>query len=409
MALYDAKIKEAVRKFPDSPGVYIMRNGKREIIYIGKAASLKKRVGSYFNRALNPKTELLVADIRSIDFRTTDSAMEALILEANLIKLYKPYYNIRLKDDKYFVNIIITDEEYPRVLIVRATDRKKHKAKYVFGPYTSKYDAGKVIDFLAKLFCRRAGAGATSGLYRQYYIKGYGSGKVGDISRKEYIKIISYVKSFLEGKKSGIIRKLEREMQAAAAKQDFEQAAVYRDQLFALRHIRDAAFLRREDLLLEDNSGTFERIEGYDISNISGEDAVGSMVVFRYGRPDKDEYRKFKINRVKGANDPAMMREILRRRFGGGHGWKAPDVIVMDGGIAQVNAAKTVMREFDLDIPLVGIAKGPDRKGEKLFFSGPESFLFPDVELIKKVRDEAHRFAVSYHRKLRRDKIRKQG
>lgn len=407
MTLYDKKVKETVRKFPDSPGVYIMRGEKKEIIYIGKATSLKKRVGSYFNRTLNPKTELLVADIRSIDFRVTDSAMEALILEANLIKLYKPYYNIRLKDDKYFVNIIITDEEYPRVLIVRATDEKKHKARYVFGPYTSKYDAGKVIDFLVKIFCRRAGTGATSGLYRHYYIKGYHSGRVGDISRRDYMKIISYIRSFLEGKKSGIIRKLEKEMERAAKRQDFEQAAVSRDQLFALRHIRDTAFLRREDLLLEDNAGTFERIEGYDISNISGEDAVGSMVVFRYGRPDKDEYRKFKIRHVKGANDPAMMHEVLMRRFGNGHDWRYPDVIVMDGGLTQVNAAKMVLRQFDPEIPVVGIAKGPDRKGEKLFFSGPESFIFPDVELIKKVRDESHRFAINYHRKLRRGKIKK--
>jgi len=305
------------------------------------------------------------------------------------------------------VNIVITDEEYPRVLIVRATDKKKHKTKYVFGPYTSKYDAVKVIDFLTKIFCRRAGAGATSSLYRRYYIKGYSSGRVGDISRKDYMKIISYIKSFLEGKKSGIIRKLEKEMKLAAAKQDFEQAAVYRDQLFALRHIRDMAFLSREDLLLEDNPGIFERIEGYDISNIGGEDAVGSMVVFRYGRPDKDEYRKFKIKTVKDANDPAMMREVLRRRFDGGHDWPLPEVIVMDGGITQVNAAKMILRQFDLKIPIVGIAKGPDRKGEKLFFSGPESFIFPDIELIKKIRDESHRFAISYHRRLRGKRIAK--
>jgi excinuclease ABC subunit C len=134
MALYDEKVREAVRKFPDSPGVYVMRNSRREIIYIGKAASLKKRVGSYFNRALNPKTELLVAEIKNIDFRITDSAMEALILEANLIKLYKPHYNIRLKDDKYFVNIVITDEEYPRVLIVRATDKHKPRRNMFSAP-----------------------------------------------------------------------------------------------------------------------------------------------------------------------------------------------------------------------------------------------------------------------------------
>ncbi|MFA7171125.1 MAG: GIY-YIG nuclease family protein [Candidatus Paceibacterota bacterium] len=407
MTLYDAKIKEVVKRFPDSPGVYIMKNEEEEIIYIGKATSLRKRVGSYFNRALSAKTEKLVGDIKSIDYKDTDSAMEALILEANLINLHKPYYNIKLKDDKYFVNIIITDEKYPRVLIVRATDEKKEKAKYIFGPYVSKYDAGKVIDFLVKVFSRRGDFGATSGLYRQYYIKGYNSGKTGDISQKDYAKIISYIKSFLEGKKSGIIKKLEKEMQSAARENEYEKAATMRDQIFALRHIRDTAFIRKEDLLLDDNAGTFERIEGYDISHISGEDAVGSMVVFRRGKPDKDEYRKFKIKTVEGSDDPAMMREVLERRFGNGHDWQLPDVIVMDGGITQTNAAKTVLKKHGLEIPIVGIAKGPDRKGEKLFFSGPKSFIFPDVELIKKVRDESHRFAIGYHRKLRRDKIKK--
>lgn len=410
MALYDIKVKEAVREFPDSPGVYIMRNGNKEIIYIGKATSLRKRVGSYFNRTLNAKTESLVAEVHTIDFRTTDSSMEALILEANLIKLYKPYYNIKLKDDKYFVNIIITDEKFPRVLIMRATDEKKNKAKNIYGPYTSKRDAGKVVDLLVKIFCRNyneLNPYSTGNLYLQYYMKGYASGKTGSITEIDYSKIISYIKTFLEGKKASVIKKMESEMKSAAVKNDFEKAAKIRDQVFALKHIRDTAFISREDLLLENNRGIFERIEGYDISNISGTDAVGSMVVFRYGKPDKDEYRKFKIKTVKGANDVAMMSEVLERRFGNNHDWQLPSVIVMDGGITQTNIAKSVLKKLDLEIPIVGIAKGPDRKGEKLFFSAPKDFIFPDVELIKKVRDEAHRFAITYHRKLRSDKIKK--
>lgn len=407
MTLYDAKIKKAVKDFPDSPGVYLMKDGGGDIIYIGKATSLRKRVGSYFNSALNDKTSALVAEIKSIDYRNTDSAMEALILEANLINLFKPYYNIKLKDDKYFVNIIITDEEFPRVLIVRATDEKKKKARYIFGPYTSKQDAAKVIDLLIKIFCRSHDGSGTANLYRRYYIKGYHSGKVGDISPKEYTKIISYIRSFLEGKKASVIKRLEAEMKREAAKNHFEEAAEIRDQLFALRHIRDTAFLNKDDLLLEKNPGSFERIEGYDISNISGEYAVGSMVVFRRGRPDKDEYRKFKIKTVEGANDPAMMREVISRRFGNSHDWPLPEVIVMDGGLTQTNAAKTILKKLYLEIPIVGIAKGPDRKGEKLFFSGPKGFIFPDIELIKKVRDESHRFAISYHRKLRSAKFKK--
>ncbi|MDD3190239.1 MAG: UvrB/UvrC motif-containing protein [Candidatus Pacebacteria bacterium] len=407
MSLFDANIKEVVKKFPDSPGVYLMKNEKAEIIYVGKATSLRKRVGSYFNRALNTKTEKLVSDIRGIDFKMTESAMEALILEANLISLYKPYYNIKLKDDKYFVNIIITEEKFPRILIARASDEKKQKTKNIFGPYTSKRDAKQVIDLLVKIFCSRRdkSSSSTENLYLRYYIKGYSSGKIGSIAEKDYKKIIYNIKSFLEGRKEKIIKKAEKEMLSAAKRSEFEKAAQLRDQIFALQHIRDTAFMDKEDLLLEKQSTDFDRIEGYDISNTSGKDAVGSMVVFRRNKPDKDEYRKFKIKTVQGANDIAMMKEILERRFGNGHDWQLPDLIIMDGGMTQTNAAKTVLKKHRLTIPIVGIAKGPDRKGEKLFFSAPKGFVFPDIDLIKKVRDESHRFAINYHRKLRGERI----
>jgi len=406
MPLFDTNIKETVKKFPDSPGVYLMKDKKGEIIYIGKATSLKKRVGSYFNRALNTKTEKLVSEIVDIDFQTTESAMEALILEANLINLHKPYYNIKLKDDKYFVNIIITEEKFPRILIARASDKKKRKTKNIFGPYTSKQDARRVIDLLAKIFCnKKKDPSSTENLYLRYHIKGYSSGKVGSISEGDYKKIINNIKSFLKGKKERVVKRTEEEMLSAARRKDFEKAAQLRDQIFALRHIRDTAFMDKEDLLLEKQSTDFDRIEGYDISNISGKDAVGSMVVFRRNRPDKDEYRKFKIKTVQGANDIAMMKEVLERRFGNGHDWQLPDLIVMDGGMTQTNAAKTVLKKNGLTIPIVGIAKGPDRKGEKLFFSAPKGFVFPDIGLIKEVRDESHRFAINYHRKLRENKI----
>lgn len=402
MSLYSQKIKESVKKFPDSPGVYLMSNLAKEIIYVGKATSLRKRVGSYFSRALNTKTEKLVSEIDKIDFITTTSVLEALILEANLISLHSPKYNIKLKDDKYFVNIVITKEDFPRVLITRYSDKDKKKAKYIFGPYASKYEARKVIDVLVKIFVSNRGGSSTEKIYRQYYIKGYASGLVGKISQRDYTKIIAYIKSFLEGKKNGVIGKLKREMDFAAEKEEFERAAEIRDQIFALENIRDAAFMKKDDLFLENSYEKLDRIEGYDISNISGDFAVGSMVVFRRGKSDKDEYRKFKIRAVDGANDLAMMREVLERRFKN-HDWQLPDLIVMDGGLGQINIAKLVLEDFGFRIPIVGIAKGPDRKGEKLFFSGPKGFIFPDVELIKKVRDESHRFAISYHRKLRKD------
>lgn len=400
MTFYGKKVKESVKKFPDSPGVYLMRDISGEIIYIGKATSLRKRVGSYFSHILNTKTEKLVRDIESIDFRKTESVLEALILEANLINLYKPKYNIKLKDDKYFVNIVITKERFPKILVIRANDRKKINVRYIFGPYTSKQEARKVVDVLVKIFFQKSGGSLTEKLYRQYYAKGYDSGKLGEISEEEYSKSILYIRSFLEGKTTKVIKNLEVEMKRASGLENFEKAAELRDQIFSLNHIRDIAFIKRDDLFLEKGTD-LKRIEGYDISNISGEFAVGSMVVFSGRKSDKDEYRKFKIKTVKGANDLAMMDEVLRRRFS--NNWPIPNLIIMDGGIGQVNIAKTILSNLGLEVPIVGIAKGPDRKGEKLFFSGPKGFMFPDVELIKKVRDESHRFAISYHRKLRKN------
>lgn len=395
-------IKQAIKKFPLSPGVYLMKDKNGKIIYIGKATSLKNRVGSYFAGALDNKTAKLIGEIAKIDYRATDTVVEALILEANLINKYKPIYNIKLKDDKSFTNIVITDEEYPRVLITRPTDEKKKKAKYIFGPYISKQDAEMVINLLVKIFDIYNNR-STEQLYRKYYIKGYSSGKVGDISKADYGKIIDNIKLFLEGKKKRIVRKLEREMRSEAKKMNFEKAGEKRNKIFALGHIQDTAFIKDKDILLKSPVKYPARAEAYDISNISGKFAAGSMVVFSYGKPDKNEYRKFKIRTVEKIDDVAMIKEILKRRFKHTE-WQYPDLLVIDGGLSQKNAAKEILNEYHLDIPIVAIAKGPSRKGEKLFFSAPKGYIFPDIEFIKKMRDEAHHFAISYHRKLRKIK-----
>lgn len=396
-------LKHKIKSFPDSPGVYLMKDKLGKTIYIGKAASLKNRVSSYFTRALDNKTAILMNETKKIDYQKTDNVIEALILEANLISKHQPKYNVKLKDDKSFANIIITDEEFPRVLIARPTDKKKKKAKYVFGPYTSKQEAEKVIDLLVKIFDIAEGKFDTLDLYRRYYIKGYSSGKVGDITKKDYAKTINNIKLFLEGGRKTVIRKMKNEMEKEAKKMDFEKAAKIRNQIFALEHIQDAAFIKEDDILARPYARFPARAEGYDISNISGKLAVGSMVVFSFGKPDKNEYRKFKIKTVEGANDIAMLREILERRFAHTN-WQIPDLLAIDGGLGQKNVAMIVLKKYGLDIPIVAIAKGPDRKNEKLFFSAPKGYVFPNVDFIKKMRDEAHRFAISYHRKLRRIK-----
>ncbi|MCK4918813.1 MAG: GIY-YIG nuclease family protein [Candidatus Pacebacteria bacterium] len=394
------KIKQKIKEFPDSSGVYLMKNKSGKIIYIGKATSLKNRVGSYFTGVLDNKTTVLVDDVRRIDFRQTDNVVEALILEANLIGKHKPKYNIKLKDDKSFSNIVITDEEYPKVLISRPTDKKKLKAKYIFGPYISKPQAEKVVNLLVKIFNSSFEKFNTANLYRGYYIKGFPSGRVGDISLKDYLKILNNIKLFLEGKKNSVIKKFEKEMKNEADKKNFEKASEIRNQIFSLQHIRDFAFIKDDDIVYKNKKKLPLRAEAYDISNISGKFSVGSMVVFSQGKPDKGEYRKFKIKFVIGANDVAMLGEVFERRFAH-QDWQLPDLIIIDGGLGQKNVASMILNEYNLDIPIVAIAKGPDRKGEKLFFSASRGYVFPDIEFIKKMRDEAHRFAISYHRKLR--------
>lgn len=395
------RIKNKIRDFPDLPGVYIMKNRSGEIIYIGKATSLKKRVTSYFTKSLDNKTAKLVSEIQNIGHRKTGNVLEALILEANLVSKYMPKYNIKLKDDKSFVNIIITDEKYPRIYTARPTDKKKFKVKHIFGPYLSKDSVLRVINFLIRTFDPPEKGNGTANLYRRYYLKGYSSGRIEDISRVDYMKIINNIKLFLEGKKGRIIKKLEKEMKAESGKMNFEKAARIRNQIFALRHIRDVAFIKREDIMVEPFSKYPHRTEGYDISNISGTFSVGSMVVFTDGRPDKSEYKKFKIRSMSGANDIAMLREMLERRFAHVE-WTLPDLLIIDGGLGQKNVAQTVLGEYDLRIPVIAIAKGPSRKEEKLFFSASRGFMFPETNFIKKIRDEAHRFAISYHRNLRK-------
>jgi excinuclease ABC subunit C len=208
---------------------------------------------------------------------------------------------------------------------------------------------------------------------------------------------------FLSGKKGAVIRHLERQMERYAKSENFEEAAKIRDRIFAIKHIEDIALLSRKinfSGTLTDNEGIVpHRVEAYDISNISGQYAVGSMVVFTDGEVDKSQYRKFKIRQSEGPNDYEMMREVLQRRFRH-HEWEFPNLILMDGGKGQVSIAMKVLQAYELNIPVVGFAKGPDRKGEKLIFSQPLKGY--NMDTFRELRDEAHRFAQAYYRQLHR-------
>ena len=223
---------------------------------------------------------------------------------------------------------------------------------------------------------------------------------VGEADRIEYLKDIANIKLLFEGKKKRILSGLEKDMKDASKKLEFEKAERIKRQIFALEHIRDVALISDDRQSVSSNSSGMRRIEGYDISNISGTSAVGSMVVFTGGVADKDEYRKFRIKTVQGANDVAMLSEMIYRRLN--NKWQLPDLILVDGGKPQANAALRVLRERSLRIPVVGLAKGPTRKKNDVIGSIPS---WSSLKELIMVRDEAHRFAISYHKKVRARKF----
>lgn len=423
-------------ELPDTPGVYFYYDADGKLLYIGKATSLKARVGSYFLKAHNERLTQLVAAIARIDYIETPTVIEALVLEANQVHALQPPYNVLLKDDKSFLYLTITNEPFPKPLFMRGlelermginpfsktlTAKTKKKFIAVFGPYTSGYALKKALELVRKAIpwsvCEPGGHGSRPCFDHQI-------GKcpgvcVGEISKRDYRKIIRKLIWFFEGKTGAVRREIAKEMQAAADRHEFELAAKLRNQLRSLEHIQDIALITREDVTLPmiETSERFidldGRIEAYDISNISGTSATGSMVVFEHGKPAKDKYRKFKIKTVTGANDYAMLEEMLRRRLARAisspKAWPLPEVMVIDGGEGQVGRVRKVMDEMGLSFPLIGIAKGFDRKQDRLVFDKNDVELVrlstAGKELFQKARDEAHRFAVSYHRILRAERF----
>lgn len=400
-------IKIQSNTLPNQPGVYLMKNTRGTVIYVGRATSLKKRVSSYFAKAHDGKTELLVRAIKSIDYIITDSVLEATFLEPELIKKYQPKYNIDLKDDKSFIHLVITKDQFPRVLLMRGqeltqkTDRERKKQfKEVFGPFQSAHLLRSLLKLVRRMI-PYSNCKPNTGKPCFYYQLGQCPGVcTGEMEKQKYAKVIQNLILFFRGNKKRVISNLKKEMERASRAHQFEHAAEIRNQLYNLEHIQDTVLLKRDDSV---QKSLFNRIEGYDVSNISGKSATGSMVVFIHGEPDKSQYRKFRIKTVKGANDVAMIKEVLERRFK--NNWTLPDLILIDGGTQQVNAAQTVLKSVNLRIPLVGIAKGPTRKKAELIY--PKIFPLSKMKieqvtnLLVALRDEAHRFALLYHKKLR--------
>ncbi len=543
-------IEEELKKLPGKPGVYLMHNARDEIIYVGKAVSLKNRVRQYFqsSRRKGLKIESMVPQIARFEYIVTDSELEALVLECNLIKEYRPKYNTMLKDDKAYPFIRVTlQEEYPRVLFSRTM--KKDKSKY-YGPYTSAAAVKETIELIRRLYHLRSCSRklpAEQGKERPclyYHIHQCKAPCQGWISKEDYRKQVDQAVAFLNGNFREVLADLAEKMNRASEELKFEEAAEYRDLMESVRRIgehqkitsgdgedkdvaalaldrgdavaqmffiRDGKLIGREHFYLrvaegEERRGVLssfvkqfyagtpfiprelilseevedqavleewlskkrgqrvyirvpkkgtkeklvelaqrnaeivlsqdkerlkreegrtigavkeigkwldidppERIEAYDISNISGFQSVGSMVVYEKGKPKRADYRKFRIQTVEGPNDYASMEEVLNRRFRRGlaedTGFeKLPDLILMDGGRGQVNIALAVLEKLGLSIRVCGMVKDEKHRTRGLYFENRELPVDRNSEgfhLITRIQDEAHRFAIEYHRLLR--------
>ncbi|MEX2146107.1 MAG: excinuclease ABC subunit UvrC [Candidatus Rokuibacteriota bacterium] len=535
-------LADKLARLPDRPGVYIYKDAKAQVVYVGKAASLRGRVRSYFqeSRPRDAKTDALVRQIADLEYIVTDNELEALMLEANLVRRHRPRYNIILRDDKHYPFLkLTTNEEFPRLLVAR---RVQNDGATYYGPFYPATAMRETLRLTRQLFPLRTCAIEIDGrLDRpciQYAIHRCNAPCTGWETREGYAKTVHDVRQFLEGKDDDLARTLTADMERAAEETKFERAAVLRDQIQSLNKVRErqkiistdevdqdvvgvvrqgtdacvelffvrrgrlvgqeafffdkvagwsdgdilSAFIKqfyakavvpapevllseeipdaalvmewlsgvakrrvevtapqrgarrqfvamaeanaalalqnhllsrdnRQQLVLEELQRALNlpaapnRIEGYDISNIQGTEQVGSMVVWENGAMKKDDYKRFKIRTVEGADDVASHREVLQRRFGRAleQGTVLPDLVLIDGGRGQLNVGLGVLQELGLDyIPVIALAK---QQEEVYVGDSPQALLLdptsPALHTLQRIRDEAHRFAVTYHKKLR--------
>ncbi len=466
------KLLKKLKELPAEPGVYFHKSRSGEVIYVGKAASLRNRVRQYFqkSRLRDVKTDALVAEITDTEWIPVETELDALFLESEMIKRYKPRYNVLLRDDKsqLYVRIPMNDA-YPAITYTRGP--LDDGATY-FGPYYNGWAVRKALRYLRRVFPYSTHETLPKRLCLQYHIglcPGVEAQKISSVAYKETLKkLIRYLK----GERKALIKEIERDMKKAASEHDFERAALLRNRLRNLHELqRQIVFGDREFMDISKDQGLAglqtllglqtvpKRIEGYDISHMSGTNNVASMVVATNGLADKSQYRKFKM-RLPGNDDFGHMRETMSRRFSKKHDdWPRPDLIVIDGGKGQLSAAAGVVRELGIDIPMIGLAKrdeqivvsatlsdvslnipgikawarekspfdephtmplggkaleskyvalytqdgymaGTEDEGDFTLVSLPKNHHI--VKLLQRLRDESHRFAVSYHSTLKR-------
>ena len=401
-------LRDKAKTLPLTAGVYIMKSRSGEVLYVGKALCLRKRVASYFAVNRPPKTEALMRNTADIEYVECSGEAQALLLEAALIKERQPKYNIDLKDDKSYPYVEITQEKFPRLRLVRP--RGKIGAR-LFGPYASAQLVRSALELIRKVFpycsCRRMPDRPC--LY--YHLGLCPAPCQGKISGREYRANIANIRRILRGERLVLVKKFEEKMKRLAGANDFEQAAAVRDKLVALNELYGGRIQVHELVDLKnmlDLPCVPLEVEAVDISNISGTLAVGSLVVFRQGVPDKSSYRRFRVKNVSGADDFAMIEEVVRRRYQRlkAESQRFPDLLMVDGGQGQVRKAKSVLDRLGVSMPLVGLAK----RNEELWLPGSSVALVisgdrSGLHFLQRVRDEAHRFAHSYHLLLRRKKL----
>jgi len=408
------------KKLPDAPGVYFFLGKNKRILYIGRATSLRNRVRSYFNGGLmetrGPWVSRMLPLIQSIEVRKTDSVLEAILLEADLIKKFQPPYNTSEKDDKSFNCIVITKEAFPQVLLIRKNDINfsalkigNCELKIVYGPFPNGFQLLTAMKIIRRIFpyrdskCKLFNGIADNPCFNRQI--GLCPGTcTGEISKKEYGKIIRNLRLFFQGKKSRLLKLLQKEMVGAARRQEFEKAGELKRQLFSLKHIQDVALLKRDVVSASvPRSGSASvqrlfRIEAYDLSHFGGKEIVGAMTVVEDGIARPGEYRLFKMRDVKNAHETRGLKELLRRRFNHPE-WKFPDLIVVDGNVVQKRAAEEIVRSLGRATAVIALVKDEKHQPRELL---------GDARLIEKHRggillsnSEAHRFALKFQRKRR--------
>ncbi len=435
-------------KLPDRPGVYFFYKGKN-ILYVGKATSLRSRVRSYFGKDLIVTRGPIILDMTvqadNLKWQETDSVLEALILEASLIKKHQPKYNTKEKDNKSFNYVCITQEELPKVLIVRGRNIKKEieskKYQATYGPFPNGLqlrDAMKIIRRIFPYIDAQSAKRDNFEFYRQLGLtpelsiasqKDVNSSRFtlkGSDTRRNlhpsapliaYKKNITNLKLFFQGKKKKIILNLKKDMMMSAKKREFEKAGEIKKKIFALEHINDVALIKDDYINTMRESGDFSRftlkgsdatknshlpglfrIEAYDIAHMSGKNMVGVMTVVEDGEVSKKDYKKFIIRTQTGANDTGALEEVLSRRFRHTE-WGLPNLVVVDGSTAQINVAKQVLNRYQFDIPIVSVVKDDRHKAKAII--GVEEMIKQYKKSILLANSEAHRFGIAFHKKKR--------